>query len=253
MSLELYQHIKEMDDSASSEIQSKHGPVLAIIEEALNEVLVGLNEYSSVKGKPDNYLESARIHLAVRSFNSLNNALQVLERGYYQQALTLLRMALEDQLIANDIELFPATLTALMEDEGKIGKGKLTYHNMAGRISIKAQEAWDMHYGFLSAHAAHPRAMSLRGLSVANQEGDLVLGAGSCYDEIWVNAVLCYQLRALVQVMETVAKLMAEAGGKWQINAIPVFEKVMSHWQELEAWAQGEMGKSDLNNSQAQN
>ena len=46
------------------------------------------------------------------------NAKRVLEFGYYQQALTLIRMAMEDQLVAEDAEGNPPTLAALMRDEG---------------------------------------------------------------------------------------------------------------------------------------
>ena len=42
--------------------------------------------------------------LAVRSFNSLHIARQLLEHGYYQQASALVRMAMEDQLVAEDAE-----------------------------------------------------------------------------------------------------------------------------------------------------
>ncbi len=239
------QVVKTNELEVAAVVRQKHENEILVVEEALNELLRAFNEFSSIKGSPDNDLESARLHLTIRSFNSLLNAKRVLEFGYYQQALTLIRMAMEDQLVAEDAEGNPPTLAALMRDEGRIGKGNLTLSHMAKRISEKAKEAWDDNYGFLSAYAAHPRTRSLRGLSVASQEGHLVLEPGSNYDGLWVNVGLCFILRELVQVMANVAKLTAGVGGSWQQDAIPVFSKVSYLWQELEAWASGQLEESD--------
>ena len=244
---ELLQIIREQDKEVASAIQEKHGYELQTIEVALDELLRALNEYSEIKGSPDSQLESARLHLVVRSFNSLLNAKRALEYGYYQQAMTLIRMVMEDQLVADDAEKNPATLVALLEGDGKIGKGELALVNMAGRISEKAQETWKEHYGLLSAYAAHPRMWSLRGLSKSRPDGTLVLLPGGEYDEVWAKIALDLLLRELVQVMEKTAKLLGEAGGNWQNDAIPVFSKVMDLWQDLESWAEQKLEVEDNN------
>ena len=241
MTLELLKIVRANEVEVASEIRQKHEHEISIVEEALEELLQAFNEFSSIKGSPDNDLESARLHLTVRSFSSLLNAKQVLELGYYQQAMTLIRMAMEDQLVAEDAEGNPPTLAALMREDGKLGTGKLTYSNMASRISEKAEEAWKVNYGILSAHAAHPRTSSLRGLSVPNPDGGILLTPGSNYDEIWVNVTLSYLARELVQVMFTAAKLTGQVEGDWPNSALPVFSKVQSLWQDLEAWASSEL------------
>ena len=149
---------------------------------------------------------------------------------------------MEDQAIAQDAEGFPATLAALMDDEGRFGRCDLTYGEMARRISPKAKVAWDENYGFLSAHAAHPRTRSLQGLSTVSKEGGLLLRPGSTYDEIWVNAVLCHLLNQLILVMETAAKLIASVGGNWQYTGIPAIEAVVDLRQQKEEWARIELG-----------
>lgn len=106
--------IERIEDEVASTILANHARELAVVDDALNQIIIGFNDFSSRKGKPDNPLESARIFLAIRSFNSLRTARQTLERGYYQQAMTLVRMAMEDQLVAEDAETHTPTLDALL-------------------------------------------------------------------------------------------------------------------------------------------
>ena len=171
--------------------------------------------------------------------------MQVLESGYYQQAQALVRMAMEDQLVAHDIEIHPPTLTALWAGTGKIGTGDLTYGKMAKRVSDKAKNAWDNDYGALSKYGAHPRFASMRGLVTESTDGEMVLRPGGHYDQIWAKMVLCHTLRQLVLVLETVAKVTASAGIDWVTNATPVFDEVMFRWQQMDEWARDPLEEFD--------
>ena len=51
-------------------------------------------------------------------------ALRLVERGYWQQALGVIRMAMEDMLVTEDIEGNPAALNALFSKEGRFGRGE---------------------------------------------------------------------------------------------------------------------------------
>ena len=79
--------IDRTDAETAAIIRERHAREFSAVEAALNEILRGLSDFGSQKLKPDNRLESARLFLATRSFNSLRTAVQVLERGYYQQAM----------------------------------------------------------------------------------------------------------------------------------------------------------------------
>ena len=148
------------ENEVASLIRMNHGRELEVVDAALDQILQGLDTFAYVKQRPDSRLEDAQMFLAVRSFNSLHIARQVLERGYYQQASALVRMAMEDQLVAEDAETHPPTLDALLDDKGSISSGDLTYGKMASRISPEAKKAWDEKYGDLSERAAHPRRLS---------------------------------------------------------------------------------------------
>ena len=150
------------ENDVASQIRMNHGRELEVVDAALDQILQGLDAFAYVKQRPDSRLEDAQMFLAVRSFNSLHVARQLLEHGYYQQASALVRMAMEDQLVAEDAETHPPTLDVLLDDKGSISSGDLTYGKMAERISPEAKKAWDEKYGDLSERAAHPRHLSLK-------------------------------------------------------------------------------------------
>ena len=236
--------IEEIEDVVATTIRTNHARELDVVDATLDQILLGLNDFGSRKERPDNRLESARLFLAVRSFNSLRTARQTLERGYYQQALTLVRMAMEDQLVAEDAENHPPTLTALLDGEGKIGRRDLALGKMAERLSPKAREVWDDNYGTLSKRAAHPRLESMQGL-VINLDGEVTLRPGSHYDEVEVRIVLYCLLRELFHVMTTIDKLTTQIQSDWHTQAMPTFEEVNALWIEIDEWGTEQIGKID--------
>lgn len=231
------QELQRIENKVAAAIRANHARELAVVDDALNQIISGLNDFGSLKGKPDNPLESARLFLATRSFNSLRIAKQTLEYGYYQQAMTLVRMVMEDQLIANDAENHTPTLDALLYDNGKIGSGDLSLTKMAERISPKAKEAWDANYGHASKYAAHPRQLSLHSLTSIGPDDQITLQPGSHHDELEVKNVLYHLASQIVQVWATTAKLTHEVGSGWADSALPVFKEIMSLCQQIDEWA----------------
>ena len=146
--------IEATENEVASTIPENHSRELEIVYAALDQILRGFNEFADHKERPDNKLESARVFLTTRSFNSLRVAMKVLERGYTQQALTLIRTVMEDQLVLADAENHPPALDALFDDEYELWKGKLTLSNMAQRVSSKTQSAWDSNTDSLVAMPA---------------------------------------------------------------------------------------------------
>ena len=236
--------VDKTDAETAAAIWERHAREFNAVETALDDILRGLSDFGSQKVKPDSRLESARLFLATRSFNSLRTAAQVLERGYYQQAMALVRMAKEDQMVALDSEDNPATLSALFDDEGKIGRGDLTLGKMAERASRKTKEVWDDDYGMLSRYGAHPRTGSIRGLIEVRSDGRRVLRPGGYDDEVWVRAALYHMLRELVHVIATVAKVTALAGIDWGTGAIPTLKELDFLWRRIDERAREQLGET---------
>ena len=228
--------LRQRDERTTSIIQEKHEDDLVLIEEALELLLDGWTEFSSQKRKPDNRLESARLFLVTRSFNSLRMALPILEQGYYQQAMALTRMAMEDQLIGHDIEIHSPTLDTLLSR-----KGKLHFPSMARRISPKAKATWDDDYRTLSENSVHPRDKSLQWLNSVGPDGLPNLLPGSSYDREKFLVALYYLLGELVKVMETMAKVSYSAEIDWDANLVSGYtsavEKIELRWRQIGEWA----------------
>lgn len=236
--------IEDADNEVTSAIRAEHARELNAVYAALDEILRGLSDFGAKQGKPKDDLESARLFLATRSFNSLYSAVRMLERGYFQQSLSLVRMAKEDQLVARDAEHNSPTLDALLHGRGRIGSGSLSFARMAERLSPKTKEAWDEDYGFLSEHGVHTRLKGLRSLVASGPDGRPVLPPGGQYDKVWVNAALYYTLRELVQTFATVAQLTVPAEVDWITGAMPAFEEVDTLWRRIDEWAAGELRES---------
>ena len=223
------------DNKTASTIREKHERDFRVIDEALEIVIRGLEgDFGGRDLDPYDELEIARYLLATRSFNSIRVARQVLERGYYQQAMSLVRMASEDQLIAMDAEIHAPTLRALLHDEGKLGRGKLTYGQMAKRQSAKREEVWGNDYGYLSEHT-HPRFKGMVALVQFGPYGQKFVKPGSHYSELSVNITLYYMARETLRMSAVVHKLTASAGTDWQSSALPNLAKVDCLWRQIDA------------------
>ena len=228
------QIIEKIENETAFTVRKNHAKELEVVDAALDQILSGLTDFSALKQKPTDRLESARLFLATRSFNSLWNARQTLVRGYFQQALTLVRMAMEDNLVVDDAEIHPPTLDALLGDEGRIGRGQFTLGKMAERLGPQGKTVWDTKYGMVSEYATHPRTMSLRSLNSVSPDGQLILRPGGRYDDVEINTVLFCLSQEIVKVMKTVAQLTAPLGSDWVNRAMPAFKEVDSLWKKID-------------------
>ncbi len=230
------QYIRDIDGRTRDTVMSYHVKEFAIVDSALDRILGGVNDFAEQKEHTDSRLESARLILVVRSVNSLNCAMQLLQQGYYQQVLTLVRMAQEDQRVADDIEQNPAALEALLEGNGKLGKGDLSYTKMAERVSTNAKAVWDDEYGATSAFGAHPRPESMFDMLSKGDNEKGHLDAGGHYDELIVYFVLHLATRQIILVFGLLAVVVQSAGVEWE-SPVPAFEAVRGLWRDIDHWA----------------
>ena len=238
--------IQLQEGEAAASIHSQYSRELSIVDMALDQVLVGLHDFGAIKRKPDSSLESARLFLATRSFNSLWTARQILERGYFQQAMTLVRMAMEDQLIAGDIEIHPPTLNALLDRD----KGIESFASMADRLGPQGREVWDSNYGMASEYAAHTRPRSLQSLNSVGPDGQSFLRPGGNYDEVYATATLFLLSQEIVKVMKIIGQLTVPLESDWVIRAMPAFEANDLLWKSLDEKFVAQLGALDEHNEQ---
>ncbi len=216
------------DAKAAIMSRSEHEAWFLTVETALDQVIQGLNEFGELRGMPRNDLESGRLFLAVRAFRTLRIAMNVLERAYYQQAAGLVRMSMEDMLIAEDIERHPPTLQVLLHGDATkktgLGRGKLSYGAMAGRISSKAAEAWKAEYDSVSVYATHPRKEALTTIVTWDNKGVPHLTLNSQYDIEQLAVILELIAKQGMDLMKTVMQLLPEEESDWGKKAYPSFK-----------------------------
>lgn len=220
------------DAQVAIKTRSEHEACFLTVETALDQVIQGLNEFGEIRNTPRNDLESGRLFLAVRTFRTLRIAMSVLERAYYQQAAGLVRMSMEDMLIAEDIEVHPPTLQALLHGDAtkktRLGRGKLSYGAMAGRISPKAAKAWKAEYDAVSVYATHPRMEALATIVTRDTSGVPHLALNSQYDMEQLAVILELIAKQGMNLMKTVMQLLPEGESDWGIRAYPCFEALQA-------------------------
>lgn len=221
--------LEDRDAQVKQATCEQHSQELRRVEELLTACLRGFTSLGSFTPGQDNRVQHAQLLLVTRSFNSVRCAYDLLRMGYYTQALTLIRSAMEDDLTALDCEKLGATVEAILDGKGAMGKGKLTYTEMAKRQSEKFQTAWKHNYGGLSEYAAHARRKSLRVL-VDPETHELRLGGR--YDRDLFIGTFDALLSALIRSADLIARVLGQKAPPWQKETYPML-KAAKEWRGM--------------------
>lgn len=230
MTSEVWPSLEEFGEQVKATTIAKHKEEIGLVEKLLNHYLAGFRAIDKFTPTNDNELEYAWLRLTTRSFNSLRCAFDLLQKGYYSQAMMLIRSVDEDYLICRDCEVNQETLDALLKGEGKLRKGKLRYSEMAKRISVEFyDEVWADNYG-QESEIAHASQMALR-ILVDPDTNTLMLG-GHYNNDLFV--VTCHDLlRVAVGMTEFLIKLLGEAAPQWRIETYPTFQAACAYVEKI--------------------
>jgi len=208
--------------------RAEKGYELNLVEQLLNCYLAGFRALSKKTGRIS-ALVLAQLLLVVRSFTSLRCAYDLLQKGYYSQAIMLIRSAEEDYLTCRDCEVSKATMDALLDGKGELGKGKLTFSEMAKRISPEFHKNWKTNYGQLS-EIAHPRQLAM--VIVANLR-DKKPYLGGDYNENAFTGTCHQLLRSAVGMTEFVYKLLGDRAAQWEKDIAPAVEEATRYVERI--------------------
>jgi len=198
---------------------------LNIIENLLNLYLAGFRVLHEFKTGEVQRLELAWLLLIVRGFNSLRCAYDLLQKGYYSQALILIRSAEEDYLTSRHCEINQETVEALLA-----GKSRVTrFRRMTKDISTEFCKKWDINYGQLS-EIAHPRQLAM-GMTANWKENKVNLGAN--YIEKHFIATCHALLRSAVGMTEFLTKLLGKNALQWQTEGLPAFQEACTYVEKI--------------------
>jgi len=198
---------------------------LDIIENLLNQYLAGFRVLGEFKAGEVQRLELAWLLLVVRGFKSLRCAYDLLQKGYYSQAVILIRAAEEDYLTCRHCEINQETVEALLAGKSRINK----FRKMAQDISNEFCENWDINYGQLS-EIAHPRQLAM-GMTANWKENKINLGVN--YVESHFIATCQALLRSAVGMTEFLAKLLGKNASQWQKESSPAFQEACTYVKKI--------------------
>ncbi len=198
---------------------------LDAVENILNQYLAGFRGLHQFKTGEVQRLELAWLLLVVRAFDSLRCAYDLLQKGYYSQAVILIRAAEEDYLTCRHCEINQETVEALLAGKSRVSR----FSKMAEDISPEFRKHWDINYGQLS-EIAHPRQLAM-GMTANWEESRINLGAD--YIENHFIATCHALLRSAVGMIEFLRKLLGYNAPKWEKESLPAFQEACAYVERI--------------------
>ncbi len=230
MSTETRTSIEEFEAQVKATTIAKHEEEISLIENLLNQYLAGFRKIDKFTPSKDNKLEYAWLLLTTRSFNSLRCAFDLLQKGYYSQAMMLIRAVDEDWLICRDCEKNQKTLNALLKGSGRLRKNDLRYSEMAKRISHEFYDkVWAANYG-QESEIAHASQMALK-ILIEPATNNLLLGGG--YLDVLLIPTCHALLRSAVGMTEFLIKLLGENALQWQRESFAAFQAACAYVERI--------------------
>ena len=226
MAKEGWQVLDEEESRVMKRTSSKYKRELNLIVDLLDAYVGAFGLIGSLP--EDNDLRLAWLLLVTRSFNSMRCAYDLLRRGYYSQALSLLRSVDEDWLICKDCEKHQPTVDALLHEKGELGKGDLTYGKMAEREGIKQE--WDQGYGHLSKFA-HGRPLAL---DVLIDPGSHEVRLGAHYDRVLLTYCCEVLIRAALRMTKYLVSVLGSRAELWMKETEAIVKEARVWLAELD-------------------
>lgn len=229
MTAETWSSVEAFESQVRQTTHNEKRCELGVVENLLKCYLAGFRALKELKFGEISNLELAWLLLVVRSFNSLRCAYELLQKGYYNQAIMLIRSVEEDYLTCRDCEVNKKTIDALLDGKGELGKGKLTFSEMAKRISPEFYKNWKLNYGQLS-EIAHPRQLAM-GMIAKKEDNRLNLGGD--YNENHFIATCQALLRSGVGMTEFIIKLLGDKAIQWQKDSYPACNDATGYVEKI--------------------
>jgi len=160
MSEDRTQKLVEAEKKVSANTWKEHSDELNIMVDLFNTYITGFNIIGSFTLSEDTEVEHAWLRLLIRSYQSMRCALLLVSKGYYGQAIGLLRSITDDWLKCKDCRNYRPTLDALLYDKHRFGDQKLKLRDIDIAIRVREEKVYEQDYRFQSRFT-HPSRLSL--------------------------------------------------------------------------------------------
>lgn len=159
--------LQELETRVSAEALSRDPESHGMVEASLNLFSEAIGQLAGLKASTE--AEHVAYWMVVSDFYSLVGAYRLLPAGYYRQAATLVRTALEDFLSCNYIWKHPQEASVWLQPNSKlIPRFAEMRKHLGPPLSAKWKETYDLLCEF-----AHPRGRALGQIAAQVQRGAL--------------------------------------------------------------------------------
>lgn len=191
-------NILQIESLTRETIKEKHWREIEIFTGILNIFLSGFSSMGSFELKEDNESEYVWLLILVRSFNSVRCSIDLMLKGYYSQAMSLLRTITEDWFICGTVQDNKEVRDCLIRDEAKMPR----YVELA--TQMKAMNIYKGDYGYQSKFT-HSSRLSLRVLYNIDKKE---VGIAPIYDEVLF--LLCVEslMRVSLLILEYMGRFL---------------------------------------------
>ncbi len=164
---------KDQERITLRETKLSHMQEIELLTGVVNTFISGFNLVGSFEISQDNEAQYLWLNLLARSTHSLRCALDLSIKGYYSQAMSLLRAVTEDWLICKNVESTDVVRDYLLRDKGRIP----SYETLAR--NAQATKVYDELYRY-QCKFTHSSGLSLGMLQDQNEN---TLRIAPAYDE----------------------------------------------------------------------
>jgi len=148
-------NIIKLESRAQEDTKRKHWREIEFFAEVLNVFISGFNYMGSFELKEDNETEYIWLLIVTRCFHSIRCSINLMLKGYYSQAMSLLRTGTEDWFICGTCQSNEKVRRYLLQEKGRMP----SYSSLAKQMSAKDIYNGDYNY---QSKFTHSSRLSLR-------------------------------------------------------------------------------------------
>ena len=166
-------NVIKLESLAQEDTKRKNWREIELLAEILNVFISGFNHMGSFELKDDNETEYIWLLIVTRCFHSIRCSINLMLKGYYSQAMSLLRIGTEDWFICGTCKNNEKVRRYLLQEKGRMP----SYSSLATQMGAKDVYNGDYNY---QSKFTHSSRLSLRVLYNINTKN---MSIAPIYDE----------------------------------------------------------------------
>ena len=226
-------------EKKAQDITIKNHPELFELVETMMKLYI--NGFSLIENPSNKINDTDRVWLALitRSFHSLICSVELMKKGYYAQAMTLIRMVIEAYFLCGNCEKDKTIIDALLHNKSNRRDGKTTFNFRTLARNMEALDWYENDYVF-ACQFSHMSHITLEVMTTESNPSYRDLKLVPSYDELPLIACSKLLLRNGLLMTKFLGRLLDDLS-KENVNAWHI--KARTAVQQAEEWSGRLKGK----------